>query len=57
MFYRVHGFNAIEIMYLREAQAPRLEVRMCLRQAQAPSVVINNTVIELVEATNFVFYF
>ena len=24
---------------------------MCLRQAQAPSVVINNTVIELVEAT------
>ena len=29
-------FNAIEIMCLRQAQAPRWEVRMCLRQAQAP---------------------
>ena len=30
-------FNAIEIMCLRQAQAPRWELRMCLRQAQAPS--------------------
>ena len=29
-------FNTIEIMCLRQAQAPRWEVRMCLRQAQAP---------------------
>ena len=28
-------FNAIEIMCLRQAQAPRWELRMCLRQAQA----------------------
>ena len=29
-------FNAIEIMCLRQAQAPRWELRMCLLQAQAP---------------------
>ena len=44
-------FNAIEIMCLRQAQAPRWEVRTCLQQAKAAWVVINNTVAELVEAT------
>ena len=29
-------FNTIEIMCLRQAQAPRWELRMCLLQAQAP---------------------
>ena len=38
-------------MCLRQAQAPRWELRKCLQQAKAAWVVINNTVAELVEAT------
>ena len=50
-------FNTIEIMCLRQAQAPRWELRTCLQQAKAAWVVINNTVAELVEATILEIFF